>query len=528
MTDLESVVLPGGSSQLKSDGTGIDEKHEGIFVLPTEGFVIKTKSLKKIQTNEIITTQKCSESLIEKVFINVCYHDAIEKMGTKKKLDENGKEVEGLNLPLAMGPTRTCQDKSATLCIAVDAIVHPSIKDDIEKDLTGSKRDFVCQVLLQCFDQKHTTLAPLDRKYKLPRMKYFGYIDVKSGQITRKASENTELCKQYVRNAQMKPKIEEVACSSPSESSRSSKLPPLSFEIAMQSTNGDEMDVQKFLSDVCGDTLEIWDGSIPLCIDHDANPKFIISKVILVASVPGMQIIDLKSINVQISAFTLYVTSPNCFGATECNLPMCVDNTHVQCFFDQDRSMLKISATVLKDRMDDCADIGSQPWLIAKALSIENTPQATKKAKEKSVESIESVINSICDNDDPYLLKSPFPWKNQNSITSIDTNNSKLDLPEDQFHSKDSMSQHIMQQQEEERQEKVRASEEQREQKDNTNYMNVEDFKPGGKYSQKKNADPTHDKHVEQALRKAENLLTKLSESTCRPGTKDTFWCKLF
>ena len=103
-----NVTLPGGNSQLKSDGTGIDEKHDGISIQPEQGFVIKSKSKSFLA----ITSSSAAAAAAaggdsdhhddtSKVFINVCYHKSIEAIAPKTNLDANGKEVEGLNLPLA-------------------------------------------------------------------------------------------------------------------------------------------------------------------------------------------------------------------------------------------------------------------------------------------------------------------------------------------------------------------------------------------------------------------------------------------
>ena len=47
---------------------------------------------------------------IEKVFINICQHEGVEKPVMVKRLNEEGEEVEGLNVPLSIGPPRACDD----------------------------------------------------------------------------------------------------------------------------------------------------------------------------------------------------------------------------------------------------------------------------------------------------------------------------------------------------------------------------------------------------------------------------------
>ena len=78
----ESINLPGGKGSLTAEG--IKQQHKGIRITPEPGFVIKTRL-----QNE--TT---------KVFINVCKHTQLAEPATKKKLDDDGNEVEGLNIPI--------------------------------------------------------------------------------------------------------------------------------------------------------------------------------------------------------------------------------------------------------------------------------------------------------------------------------------------------------------------------------------------------------------------------------------------
>ncbi len=502
---LNGVVLPGGTSQLKSDGTGIDEKHEALRIQPKAGFVIKTTSLNPA----VKPPTQCAQ----KVFVNVCYHDAIEKMSTKKKLDGNGKEVEGLNLPLAMGPLRNCKDKNGNICQVVDTIIHPSVENDmLDEDYTGSKMDFVCQVLLQCFDKKYKELAPLDRKYKLPRMKYFGYINATSGQIERKLSKNAEICKQYVRDIKSKPRIEEIKRCSPRsnicpDENPIKKLPPLEFHVSLQTTNGNEIQLKEYLADNTSGLIN-WDGIIPFCLDvcTGEDSRHVISRVNLVASVEELEV---ASTTVQVSAFALYMTSSK-FSRTQCILPFCVDWKKVQCNYHKDKSQLIVSAVVFRNSIYHSADVGTQPWLVTKALSMGDSNKSTKDSIIREQSTLEYLHKNVKEDDDPFHLRSPFPWKNTADIAS---KRPKNHLPEDQFHSKDTMSQYIMQQQEEERQEKLKKSEEDRKERERDNsieFVNAQDFKRGGKYcSKNSNISNNIDSEHEKALKNAEAILKK-------------------
>ena len=100
MEPVKYLQLPGEDKHLKGVGSGFDQKREGIEISPFPGFVIKTKKV------------LADNSLDLKVFINVCYHQIVSKPGQVKQLDKDGKEVEGYNLPTAVGPIRSCEDKS--------------------------------------------------------------------------------------------------------------------------------------------------------------------------------------------------------------------------------------------------------------------------------------------------------------------------------------------------------------------------------------------------------------------------------
>ena len=238
--------------------------------------------------------------------------------------------------------------------------------------------------------------------------------------------------------------------------------------------------------------------------------------------IASVETLDPASTNVQISAFALYITSSS-FGRTECILPFCIDCKNVECVFHEETSELIVSAAVLNNSIDNSIDIGSRPWLLAKALSVGNDSKSTKKTQAKAQRD-ESIMKCLQD-DDPFHLKSPFPWKN---ATSIANKKPKLDLPEDRFHSKDSMSQHLMQQQQDERQDKLKNSEQDRNERKrdgSMEYVNAEDFKPGGKYSgMRTNVSEGADSEHDNALKNAEIMLKNCETIT----SEDNSWYKLF
>lgn len=152
--------------ELKSDHS-LDElkikKNEpavkSLMITPEPGFTLKTKKL--------------DDDL--KVFINICVHKDIFEPANKKKLNDQGEEVEGLNIPMSVGQARSDVDNSGAPCIIHDIIVNPLVIQETESDRTGKYRDFVCHLAIQCLEQKFK--YQLDAKYKLPKSKYKGAVE---------------------------------------------------------------------------------------------------------------------------------------------------------------------------------------------------------------------------------------------------------------------------------------------------------------------------------------------------------------
>ena len=49
-----------------------------------------------------------------------------------------GEEVEGLNVPLSVGPPRACDDAKGVKAIVYDCVVHPSVIDEAKVLWLGS------------------------------------------------------------------------------------------------------------------------------------------------------------------------------------------------------------------------------------------------------------------------------------------------------------------------------------------------------------------------------------------------------
>lgn len=543
MDGEQGFLLPDGKSQLRKDGGGVDICHEGVIIAPTPGFVLKTRGVDEKKS---------------KVFINICYHDEVEPPGQKKKIDNDGKEIECLNVPLSMSPIRICEDKMTIPCLVADTIVHPSVKDDMERDQTGAHRDLLCTIILQCFDQKYANCAPLDRKYSLPRLSYIGYIDSKSGQVVRKQSDQTEVYKQNVRKRKKVPRIEEINLntsskstplrvgSSRQETSKEKSLEVnfnnLEYQIYIKVLMEDEMSLDCFMEVVNQQLFEIAKESaltvasiaqkkgLTLLLNSRVTEKLVVSSIRVSFNLPP---IDCCSIQVESSAYMFYVNGST-FQATQVILPFCIDLATTTAIYDNKASTLNIEASVVSNKIEEDIDVGSRPWVLARGLS--TTPRNDKQSRRneedltsKHVSSPKQIQNE--DNNDfsdPYHIRSLYletskfgsKGKHMN-----DTDDSDEKLPEDGFHANDILSQHWMDQQEKERQEKLEKRDTERKERtsnDSVEYVNTNDFKPGGKYHDSNVVSGDDSNNVD--LVQAEAVLRRKYNSSL----KGTMWSHLF
>jgi hypothetical protein len=110
---------------------------QGLEIQPKPAFVVKTL----LQPANV------------KLFLNVCTHEALPEPKTVTRLDAEGKEVEGLSIPVAVGPRRV-GGKGGEDAMTYDTCVNPVVMKEVEADDTGGYRDFVCNLVIQYVSQK--------------------------------------------------------------------------------------------------------------------------------------------------------------------------------------------------------------------------------------------------------------------------------------------------------------------------------------------------------------------------------------
>ena len=94
---------------------------------------------------------------------------------------------------MSIGPSRSCTDKAGVPSVVFDMIVNSKVIEDVNLDETHKQRDFICQLCIQCLENKYK--LECDKRYKLPNVPYIG----------------GDIAQQYIRDKKSLPKIEEVS-----------------------------------------------------------------------------------------------------------------------------------------------------------------------------------------------------------------------------------------------------------------------------------------------------------------------------
>jgi hypothetical protein len=204
-----NLIVPGGNSSTSSQratSSRAGEEDDGIIITPSpSSIVIKTRLMKGTKQGQLTFENDNDDAYVPpsiadicndgnaasstannetKVFLNICSHQLIAKPCQRKALDEDtGKEIDGWRLPMAMGELRPCYDKSNNAAIVADCILAPEVVEEMKSD--SNHLHFICDLVIQAASRKFGRTVfggrELDKRYKLPRMKYVGYVDEVTG-----------------------------------------------------------------------------------------------------------------------------------------------------------------------------------------------------------------------------------------------------------------------------------------------------------------------------------------------------------
>ncbi|KAL7483370.1 hypothetical protein ACHAW6_009018 [Cyclotella cf. meneghiniana] len=552
---VENIVLPGRESKVCSNHKVVDSKDQGVVITPEPSIVIKTRLLKASNNTNFPdesvapilniaygdSIESNFNNLETKVFINICMHPLICLPTKRKTIDEETRnEVDGWHLPMSMGELRPCFDKNGNAALVADCIMNPNVVQDMNGD--PNHFHFVCDLVIQCATRKFSKACfggfELDKRYKVPKMRYAGYVDdltglpadCKTNQLN--ASSRPVVAKQRVKgNGGKTPILEELnsrpasahSCSSLNtserrpQSSRALSLVPI--ELFVENINKERIPLSEFLNDVAkglsGGALakQIASPVLKEVVSGDPSGNLHASQLLLVpvphvfypsqstpsalSSASGIvaKCIDVTANSiVNVSAFQLVLSSPN-HSKTECVLPFAVDTHRTRCTFNATTKMLEVNMSLLHW---DGPDPGTKQWEIANALSrdVSGTCDATR---DKCVSNLDSAINAA---------EQSFYFEDESDAESFDENQQ---LPEDVFQSQDAMSRFFLEQQEKEREAKkmTRNGDEK-----DVEFIDVKDFCPRAKsFSQNTSEQTDVDLNNNPTLRQAELKLKEYLKS---------------
>ena len=401
-------VLPGGAGVMGTGG--VEAKKEGVPCQPSPGFVIKTREM---------------SGSARKVFINVCQSPMLKNFSMQKRIGNDGKEQEGMSIPLSCGRPRPDTDKSGKSCVVYDVIVNPGVVEEAKTDAEGQFRGFLCNLCVQYIEQKYK--CSLDGKCKFPRMKYKG------------DASNTEI--QFIRKKQT-PTIEEVKDDRPQKSkktmqnkikaSQQRKRPRAhaTHSLSARTTDGMFEKCEAMLSDPrFPEDPAVTPEELLLVVkfNHDG-------KKLSAAEIDSLR----NNIDLALSSEIVSVKVAGGsvrFHPLEIFLPHAVNVADCRARFEQSTQELRVNLPCANGAFEtDGPDPGSKPWMLAHAIasddSIEAGPSPATKTKPEE------------DNDNG----------DDDGV-----------LPEDRFHRRDMVSQHIKDEREQQREDKLKRHNEKKE-----------------------------------------------------------------
>jgi hypothetical protein len=401
---------------------------KGKWIEPKPGFALKSKLVQKYEKFEV-------------VYINLCIHDDIDVPGMKKRLNEEGESVEGLNIPMSVGPKYEVIDEdSSAAALAYDVIVNGVVLREASDDKTGKYRDFICQLCIQYIEAKLQQLANnlmLDKRYSLLPYAFKG----KEGVETPAA--------QYVQDRKNMPKIEileEENASTSSSSSKKAKAPAtaakrsimaeeasLVYRLAWRGTNAQVINGQDYVDPIQSPPIES-DGKLSFHAD-------IIAAVLTAADVV-----------LQASPYRMEVKIPG-YKLTKIYFPCAVFVPGIKYEVHRvegytQRFVLEVSIPVDRTSVTLGPDPGSKQWLVAQALADDDGRLRRSNIYEHHIDSSTSTTTASATQEeypeDKFHIRLP---DDVDQYTGIKKEQEE-EFPEDRFHRQDASSSFLINQRE--------------------------------------------------------------------------------
>eukprot|EP00968_Pinguiococcus_pyrenoidosus_P009881 scaffold770_cov255-Pinguiococcus_pyrenoidosus.AAC.34 len=543
----EENASAGGGSALRMPGQkgivlgdkGTETKTKGKRVVPEPGFVVKTRSLDgsgdalaEEAAGGLGLVERSASEAPGKVFVNVCVSAEIAKPRKVKRLDENGNEVEGISIPVSVGELRRAVDQKSNASHVCDVIVSQEVYDDAVNDATGGQKDFIVSLCLQYVEQKYK--LRLDRRYKLPRLKYkygLGEADL-VGALAAKTEKPEEASKklipmaQWVRDEAAAPKIEEVgdwegaakAAKKPPPKKKARQMEPVVLDAQLSVAWREDTDDTEALPwpEGPGDVVLLPLQTRMYREDGGQVPRYMkitVSGFRSEALEEGTRLAE--QLSVEASAFLVTVSAPG-HVAVDLHLPYSPDLDGISAeLVEAEKPGTATAANASSHSLVlllPCAiqewevepDPGSKAHLLACAIEVEKQAkqeqeqidgqeqEPVEEQKQEPATSAEEPPSSL---EDRFHLRSPQRAADSSGgvgVAGLDLRNDEErpvqdedELPEDRFHRADALSTHYISQRQDERDTRLKRHEQEKAERakdDSIEYIDVDDLKPGGKY----------------------------------------------
>ena len=507
---LDGLQMPGTKKDAKAKG------QPGIKITPEPGFTFKTRSVNAGDPSKKDEPEE-SEG---KIFINICVHEKLSAPAIKKKLNDEGEEVEGMNIPMSVGAGRKGEDKSGVKCMIYDIIVNPEVINESNDDKSGKYRDFVCQLGMQCVEQKYSVV--LDRRYKLPKLKYMG--DIESQLIVDR------------KNA---PVIEELPADPETTNKAAAARVKKAKEAAKLAAEAESMieTKLKYAVEWKSDSDSQTNSSAEKLTINLSNNEYVEPVLIPDDSIIGITVraevesydLDISKVSVKASPYQAQIKLPK-YKPLVIYFPCTIDAVGLQCSLQRREGFTGLVDLCIVFPIDRIAwestnDAGSKPWLVDRALTEVSGPDYNpyepisdfeNKAKGAEQSTVSDDSNILPE--DRFHLRMPSNVDQYTGVARDDDDDEQL--PEDRFHKTDASSQYLINQREQavkDKWDKHKSEKAEREANPDPNveYIDVDDFKPGGKMGPEVSKDKEDDvrKIINERddLKKAANVVASLA-----------------
>eukprot|EP01032_Pedospumella_encystans_P019887 gene19887-22601_t len=489
---------------------------KGITITPSAGFSYKTS--------------RVADGL--KVFINMAQHELIDAPAIKKKLDDKGEEVEGMNIPMSVGQPRFSEDKKGAKCVVYDIIVNPIVVTEATADKTGKYRDFICQLGMQYLEQKYK--EELDKRYKLPKLKYMG----------------SEIATQLIQDRKSMPKIEEVSSKSASKSTGKAASKSEATKAVVEIPDKDLQYTLSWLIDKTqqsGSTaasLHYVPGTQELSpelhsfvpyehqvleyLDPIYQPSANTVAIVVSVELPSYEL-SIPNVRINISPYKISMKFPGYKNVTLHLACVVQPNTSFYTLrrpYEGCLSAVQVQVVLCVDHADwaESADAGSKAWLLSQALGDgeenpygistthrtsniasnasngdqdeddEDEPLAEDKFHLNLPDDVDAYTGLKLDGDDPFSHSAKKAAKKpkaslkpdltsgaayEDSISRREENVDGQELPEDRFHKKDASSAYLINQREQAKKDKWTKHEQEKKERandPNVEYVDMDDF----------------------------------------------------